>query len=306
MKSTQKNRNIEKLIIAKSTLESIQRDLLAKSYSSFEQQIKAPIFDKLSIWLSQEFPQLLEDEIELKQGVLRRLKNDIKKNKETTIPFDLNARGHKYLLVECDASLPTEKNIKNNLGLTKAEFKKLVLRLQEGEETLIEKAYLLHFEKCVAVVAKHTSCTQALAYEAVMDALIEIRSDLQKDRIRYGNLESYFTSRAVNKFYKRNKKKKIKTGPLVEGLEFIDDTAQKDRLVEKELNQIVRQGIEKLGRECQEILHLFYYQDLKMTEIGEQLNKSHEAVRKQASRCRGKLKKYFGKDFYKQFSTLFS
>jgi len=305
LKRIPKTKNIEDLILANAQLQSIQSDILARNFDSFNRQIREPLESQLVTRIEEEYPGLLEDKEDLCNGAFRRIKNDVKKVDAQTASFNLSQLAFKYLIIECESTLPTERNIKNNLGLTKTAFKELINQLKAGDETIIEQVYLSHFEKCVAIVVKHSSCSKELAYECTMDALIEIRTDLQNEKISYGNLESYFTSRAMNKFYKRAKKKKIAEQPLPEGMEFYSDDLGKDSLIEKELNGLVRGAIKKLCEECQYILHLFYYQDLKMNEIGNQMNKSHEAVRKQASRCREKLKNYLGEKFYEQFSSHF-
>lgn len=292
--------------ISEKDLESIHADLQAREYNSFNQLVKLPLENEMSKWLAISYPVLSSDLEDLTYGVIRRVRNTIKKMEAPFTSLDLFALAKGYLKTECEASLPTALNIENNLGLTKADFKQAVAALANGNESLIERVYLVHFEKCVSIVVKQTGCSIDLAHESTMNALLEVRSDLIKGKIRYGNLQSYFTSRAINKYFKKERKKKIVALQLTDGLEFYDDKEQKDDLVEKEFFEIVKSAIQKLCSECQYILRQFYFEELKLIDVAEQMNKSHQAVRKQTSRCRDKLKNFIGEKFYKQFIRYFS
>jgi len=119
---------------------------------------------------------------------------------------------------------------------------KAIDQLKSGNEDLIEKVYLTHFEKSVAIISKQTNCNKEIAYDSTMDALLEIRNDLTKDRIRYGNLQSYFTTRAINKYYKKQQKKKISVVQLPETMEFYDEEEDSDELAKREFIEIVHEA----------------------------------------------------------------
>lgn len=290
-----------KILISGEDLNIIRTDLLKRQYDSFDRVITGPIKEQVPIWLSKLYPALKDDLEDLSIGVLRRIRNNIKKMEAPFKEYDLFVKAVNFLKIECEASLPTEDNIQKNFGLTKKEFKDLVEKLKAGNEDLIEKVYLAHLEKCTAIVSRQTNCDKQTAYDSTIDALLEIRTDLIKDRIRYGNLQSYFTTRALNKYYKKEQKKKIKITELSETYEFYDDLEDRDELVEREFKGMVREAVRKLCDDCAYLLRQFYFEEKKMIEIAEQMNKSHQAVRKQASRCREKLKNHIGEKFYKQF-----
>ncbi len=290
-----------KILISGEDLNIIQTDLLKRQYESFDRVITGPIKEQVPIWLNKLYPALKDDIEDLSIGVLRRVRNNIKKMEAPFKEYDLFVKAINFLKIECEASLPTEDNIQKNFGLTKNEFKVAVEKLKSGNEDLIEKVYLAHLEKCVAIISSQTSCSKQIAYDCTIDALLEIRTDLTRDKIRYGNLQSYFTTRAINKFYKREQKKKITLTELSETYEFYDELEDSDELVEREFKEMVREAVKKLCDDCSSLLRQFYFEEKKMVEIAKQMNKSHPAVRKQASRCREKLKKYIGEKFYKQF-----
>ena len=290
-----------KILISEQDLKVIQGDLLKRDYESFDRMVRPPLKKQISIWLNKLYPNLVNDLEELSLGVLRRVRYSIKKMEQPYTEYDLLVKAEQYLKIECDASLPTPDNIQKNFGLTKIEFKEAINQLKCGDEYLIEKVYLAHFEKSMAIIINHTSCSKEMAYDATMDALLEIRTDLTKGRIRYGNLQSYFTTRAINKFYKKEQKKKLVIVQLPETMEFYDEEEDGDELIAREFKDMVRAAVKKLCDDCSYLLKQFYFEEIKLQEIAKQMNKSHQAVRKQASRCREKLKNHIGEKFYKQF-----
>jgi len=290
-----------KMLISGQDVEIIQAELSKRQYESFDRMIEEPLKEQVPIWLNKLYPTLVEDLEDLSIGVLRRIRYSIKKMEAPFKEYDLYIKAVKFLKIECEASLPTEDNIQRNFGLTKTAFKNAVNQLKNGNEYLIEKVYLAHLEKCMAIIVKQTGCSKEIAYDCTIDALLEIRIDLKKERIRYGNLQSYFTTRAINKYYKSEQKKKIHVVQLPETVEFYDEQEDTDELMEREFREIVRDAVKKLCDDCSYLLRQFYFEETKMLDIAKQMNKSHQAVRKQASRCREKLKNYIGEKFYQQF-----
>lgn len=74
-----------------------------------------------------------------------------------------------------------------------------------------------------------------------------------------------------------------------------------DTLVNQERRHLLRELIEKLGKDCQTIILAFYYHKQKMTEIASTLNYANEQVaRNKKSRCMKKLKEIVvNSPFYK-------
>lgn len=284
-------------------LEAIQAYLKIRDISLFQQKVVAPLRLSLEYWIEKEYPSLVSEKEDILFGVFRRLKNKLVATDLSVKTFDIEQYVTEFLQIECQANLPNEANRKKNLGLDKAQFKKLVAALQQGDETLIEQVYLSHFSKCVSFLMMQHKCSKVVAYDCSMDALIEIRKDLLNGKIRYGNLGSYFTNRAVGKWYKRNRKEKASILPLNEELNFADTDQQEQKIIQRELTEIIANAMKKLCTECRFILKQFYYEDKNLNEIGTLMDKNHSAVRKQATRCREKLKKHIGENFYRQYTS---
>jgi len=300
------NTAIKQLNLSNEDLINIRKELKVRNLFSFNQKITNPLNLPLVHWIEKEYPSLILEKEDILFGVFRRLKNRLLKADLSTAEFNISQHLLEFLRVECESIIPTEENRKKNLGLDKGDFKKLLTALQAGDETLIEQVYLSHFKKCVNFLISSNHCSREVAYDCSIDALVEIRKDLLNNKIRYGNLGSYFTTRALSKLYKYNKKHKLKTLPISEDIDFLKEQEGDDALVQKELREILNTAMNNLCDECRFILKQFYYEERSLQEIGVDINKNYDAVRKQASRCRIKLKKYIGEKFYRQYEAFFN
>lgn len=297
---------IDNFLFLREQLEQIQRDLLEGNTQRFQQVIVAPIRDLLVPWIKQEYPTLQEQEEDILADVFRKFQKKFAKKTWSEPKVDVGEEVLSLAQLECDLALPKTENTKKNLGLTRQEFKRLLKDLQAGKDTLIEQVYLLHFNKCVQYLVYQGGSNQEDAYSATMEALLEIRKDLINEKIFYGNLGFYFTKRAKSKLYKIHlkRKKDISTVEL-EGIEVVDHIQIEEEMIEDELKAMVLEAFQKLCGDCQQIVRLYYYEDQSLKEIAEKLKKSHQAIRKQATRCRDKLRKHLGEKFYEQFSSYF-
>ena len=53
------------------------------------------------------------------------------------------------------------------------------------------------------------NCTHEEAYESTIDALYDLRKDLIRNKVMYGNLASYFNRRAALVLFKKKRKSKM-------------------------------------------------------------------------------------------------
>ncbi len=286
-------------------LTKIQADLRQGQTQTFQQWIELPMKGKLSQWLSKHYPSLRDQAKDILNDVFRRLQKQILHSGYDTSGGSLGKQLQNLTQSECELALPTEENRDKNLGLSREEFKALCSQLKDGDEFLIEKIYLTHFKKCMNFLMSNEQTSYDYAYTCTMDALFEIRKDLIKDKIFYGNLAYYFTNRAKIKLYKYRVRQKESTLPI-DSLYFQSDDKIESELHHEELKDLVRDAINKLCRDCKNIIELFYYEEKSLKKIAEQMNKSHAAIRKQTTRCRDKLRGYLGENFYKQFASYFN
>lgn len=278
----------------------IQKELKTNIFISFREKIQPVISNSISELISVEFPDRVNDSETILKNVSRRLKNLIKNFNLHFRKLDLEKHYFECLRQECLMLMPTKENKIKNLGLSKLEFEKLCKQLKQGNESIIEQVYLKQFSYCTEKLQYSQGCTKDEAHEATLEALYEIRKDLLRDKITYGNLSSFFYQRSIWVLSKLRKKNRIHTTELHAKHENIIETSH-DSITDLEYNQMVQIAIDQLGEECQDIIKQFYYEEIGLDEIAKSMDKSHTSVRKQISRCRNGLRNFLSKEFYHNY-----
>lgn len=176
--------------------------------------------------------------------------------------------------------MTTENMSNNNFGLSEDEFLKLKAELQNGDEGLFEKVFLSHFKETLKHVTIKYNANPQEVYDACMEAILNFRSLIIQDKVHYGNLKYLFQTMAAQKYLKvMTRKKKISYQPTLP--EIIEN---QDNFSNEEL-EVLENAWSRLGRECQELLKLSFYEGKKSQDIGLIFNKSAAAIRKQKERC---------------------
>ena len=168
---------------------------------------------------------------------------------------------------------------KINFNLTEVEFHHLVDELKHGREDLFEKIFLSHFSDCMSYLKSNYRIPHSEAYDLSMDTLIDFRAGLISNKYTYGNLRYLFTKMASQRLYK-NKKKESRitiTNECPEIEDIIEEPNDEDKY-------ILKKAWMSLEPKSQSLLKKFYYDKMKLKEIGEAENISHSAIRKQKER----------------------
>ncbi|MEL7120872.1 MAG: sigma-70 family RNA polymerase sigma factor [Bacteroidota bacterium] len=174
-----------------------------------------------------------------------------------------------------------------NFGLSSDDFETLIDDLKKNETDFFKNVFLKHFQDCVSLVQRKYNASFDDAYDAVMDTLIKFRSLLVDGKLKYGNLRYLFNTMASQIYLKNTNKFKsqeFQETDLYE-LDFEDNTVDEDDLT------LFNAAWVELGADCQELLKLYYYGNMKLIEISDYLEKSPEATRKQKERCIKSMRK---------------
>ena len=300
-----KKKIIDNFSISDQHLEQIHLDLTQGNLNSFREAIQVPLRPSLSNFVITEYPDLKEEITDILVDVFLKFKKQFCKKE---FPKNITAVKEQIISLthaECALALPSKENQQKNLNLSRKEFKRLLLLLQQGNEELIERVYLTRFKKCINYLLYSCGSNYDDAYSSTIEALMEIRKDLVQGKIFYGNLDYYFTKRAKSKWYKMHlKKNPVQQAGSLEGLDFEEEEKIESEIYTRELKVLVGNALQKLCGDCKKIIRQYYYEELSLKDIANSMDKSHEAVRKQATRCRDKLRNHLGERFYQQFSSL--
>lgn len=173
-----------------------------------------------------------------------------------------------------------------NFGLSPNDFDKLAQDLKKNEADFFKAVFLKHFKECMIFLQKQDGASSDDAYDATMDALIQFRRLLVEGKLKYGNLRYLFTKMA-SQIYLKNKKKfqvqEIGTSDM-EMAELGSDDGDQENIA------LLNAAWPKLGPDCQELLKLYYYGQMKLTEIAAYKEKTPAAIRKQKERCIERLR----------------
>lgn len=174
---------------------------------------------------------------------------------------------------------------KQNFGLSKEDFEKLVSDLKNGNEQMFEHIFLSHFGKALSFLMNNLKIEHNKAYDACMDTMIVFRKGLINDKYVYGNLSYLFTRMATQVYLKS----RTKEHPLEEA-RFANIPAEEPiHYLEEELVALEK-AWSKLGEKCKGLLRQFYYEKVQLKKLAEQLGQNPATMRKQKERCLNTLR----------------
>ena len=131
--------------------------------------------------------------------------------------------------------------------------------------------------------------------DVYQDAIIALRDNIVNGNLKEikSSIKTYLFSIGKNMIFQKIKKsKKIVDIPV--DLVPIDDVSTEFVIYEEDKShkqRLVNSSFEKLGKKCQEVLKLFYYEGLTLEEIQHYFNyDNYNVVKSQKSRCLKTLK----------------
>lgn len=153
------------------------------------------------------------------------------------------------------------------------------------DRTSFEAIFRKDFQGLVFFAQKYVKDYEA-AREIVQDSFLNLWE--KRDIIDTTRpVKSYLTTIIFNKSqnYLRDNKK-FNTNMLeIEKLNFIDEGAHSDQLIEAELAEKINSAIEMLPDKCKEIFRMNRFESLKYHEIASRLNLSQKTVEGQMSKA---------------------
>lgn len=189
-----------------------------------------------------------------------------------------------------------------NFGLSPSEFEDLLRRLEIGDETLIERIFKSHFERCRVFLVKNFDASPETAYDLAKDTLLKFRKNLLAGKIQYGNLAALFTIDARNTFLRWQERQS--KNPTLELDERFHQIADEDDApaYDNDLLAGLKIALRTVGEDCSELLNWHYYLDLPLRKIAENRVRrgdskfiNEDSVKTKIAECRKKLKKLLSK-----------
>jgi len=174
-------------------------------------------------------------------------------------------------------------------------LKELIIRARDGEENAFEEVYSTYYTPLYRYILSRVKNKQE-AEDLTQTVFLKIWKALPSWNTNHTSPLSFFFTVAHNSMidhFRKNSSKEIISDEVVaDHLESNDDSAYEDIKYDN-TQEILKQAILKLSDDQQEIINLFYTNDLSYKEIAEITNKKEDAVRQIHSRAIKKLRELY-------------
>ncbi len=183
--------------------------------------------------------------------------------------------------------------------------------LKSPDERVNDKALRYLYRELYGMIERmvlNNNGSESEAADVFQDALISFYNQVRKKDLSLScTIKTYVYSISRNLWLMRLRKQKRET-PLKESHESVpvqEDIF--DLLVETEHSALVKEMLNQLGGDCQQILQYFYFERLRMQKIMDLMNLANEQVAKnKKSRCMKKLRELVdGQPLFQQLANAY-
>ncbi|SEB74295.1 RNA polymerase sigma-70 factor, ECF subfamily [Maribacter dokdonensis] len=169
--------------------------------------------------------------------------------------------------------------------------------LKEGSESAFKKVYEENRELFLNFARRYSLADEEVL-DAYQDAYVALYENIQNGKLTIlkSSLSTYLISIGKYKIMERlrNRNKHTNNELLLNNVEEIDDEIEAFDIDNDALSteqKLLKKYFDALGKKCQKILKLFYYQQYNIKEIMTEGNyNSENVVKSQKSRCLKTLK----------------
>ncbi|OSY88938.1 hypothetical protein WH52_04545 [Tenacibaculum holothuriorum] len=167
----------------------------------------------------------------------------------------------------------------------------IVLHLKQGDTKALKEVYTMYRTEFLAF-SKKFSVNNEDALDCYQDAIIAIQEQAIKGKLDdlKSSLKTYLFGIGKYMMYEKARKNNrtiLHVAPQEEVA--VVEVSYHEEANEQQLK--LKEGLQKLGKKCREVLHLFYYRGFTIDEITDHLNyENKNVVKSQKSRCLKQLK----------------
>lgn len=169
-------------------------------------------------------------------------------------------------------------------------------RLKNGDESCLEEIYMLYRRDFTDWAVRQFSLNQEEARDMFQVTLVSFYENVANNKLTHlrSSLRTYLF--AIGKYkILRDKKKSVMYANLddLPDINLLGNDDQ-DQETEDEQHALVHAALSKLGGDCQKILEMFYFRELRMADIASAFNYKNENVAKvKKANCMRKLASIF-------------
>jgi len=178
--------------------------------------------------------------------------------------------------------------------MVELNLKSLSSTLKKGDNSLLEKIFRENKKYCIDKLVFEKNCMQEEAEDIYVEAIINFREKVLADKVTYlTDVKYYLGQTCLNMFYVRIKQKQRwdrNTSDIERFFYESDYVIDEDDYDYNRAMNITRKAWSLLKEKCKDIIHYFYIDRLKMSEIAELMDFSSADVAKTTkSRCYKKM-----------------
>jgi RNA polymerase sigma factor (sigma-70 family) len=167
-------------------------------------------------------------------------------------------------------------------------------QIHNGDEKALVQLYRENRKPVTAYVTRHSG-TPDDAEDMLQEALVVLWERVRSGRFAYTAKLSTFIYATVKNMWSRELARKRREQPANEEMESIvgnDNPSALDHLLESERAERIKEALIRLGDPCKKLLMLYYWEELSMEEIAEEMGFANAATAKSKKyQCKEMLKK---------------
>ena len=178
----------------------------------------------------------------------------------------------------------------------------IINNIKNGDSNQLALIYRTYRSEFIAWICSHYKCSRDDARDLYQASIIILHHNISTNKLTKLNsgIKTYLFAIGKNKFLEMKKT----DSRFVDSVDLsemqIEEVTTWER-EEKELKlQLVSKGLEKLGEPCKTLLELYYFHDMSMDQIAENLDYKNRATAKNLKyKCLNRLRNIFNKEMIK-------
>lgn len=167
----------------------------------------------------------------------------------------------------------------------------LIEQIQSGDQKAIERIYT-RFKAEFLVYASRFSINDEDAVDIYQDSVVTLYENILSGKLTSltSSVKTYLFAIGKYKIY-NSLKVKATTADFGDYELLLEEESDEEFLLREKNIENLQQAYRQLGTKCQEVVKLFYYENLSIEEIKDRLDyRSKDVVKSQKSRCIKQIK----------------
>jgi RNA polymerase sigma factor (sigma-70 family) len=174
---------------------------------------------------------------------------------------------------------------------------RLIEQIRAGDQKAITRIYTM-YKADFLLYSSRFSIDEDDAVDIYQDSIITLYENIRSGKLASlsSSLKTYLFAIGKYKIF-NSLKVKLHTADFAEYESLLEEDNEDERLLLKEENIAKLQvAYQQLGTKCQDVVKLFYYENLSIEEIKERLGySSKDVVKSQKSRCLRQIREILSK-----------